>query len=104
MTRVRTSPFYPQSNGKLERWLKSLEKRMHSLTSLTVEDAWRLIESYVDRYNTVRLRSAIAYVTPRVCREMIAVLPNRDRHEAHLPELLRSPANCPSSNPIRSGP
>jgi putative transposase len=24
MTHVRTSPFYPQSNGKLGRWLKSL--------------------------------------------------------------------------------
>jgi putative transposase len=24
MTHVRTSPFYPQSNGKLERWHKSL--------------------------------------------------------------------------------
>ena len=38
---------------------------MRSLTSLTVEDAWRLIESSVDRYNTVRLRSAIAHVTPQ---------------------------------------
>src|SRR6266567_4965404 len=25
MTHVRTSPFYPQSNGKLERWHKSLK-------------------------------------------------------------------------------
>ena len=25
MTHVRTSPFYPQSNGKIERWHKSLK-------------------------------------------------------------------------------
>ena len=25
MTHVRTSPYYPQSNGKLERWHKSLK-------------------------------------------------------------------------------
>jgi len=25
MTHVRTSPFYPQSNGKLERWHQSLK-------------------------------------------------------------------------------
>ena len=26
MTHVRTSPFYPQSNGKIERWHKSLKR------------------------------------------------------------------------------
>jgi transposase InsO family protein len=26
MTRVRTSQFYPQSNGKIERWHKSLKQ------------------------------------------------------------------------------
>jgi putative transposase len=25
MTHVRTSPYYPQSNGKIERWHKSLK-------------------------------------------------------------------------------
>ena len=28
-------------------------------------DAWRLIERYVEYYNTVRLHSAIGYVTPQ---------------------------------------
>jgi len=66
MTHVRTSPFYPQSNGKLERWHKSLKTEcIRPLTPLTVEDARRLIQSYVDRYNTVRLHSAIGYVTPQ---------------------------------------
>jgi putative transposase len=66
MTHVRTSPFYPQSNGKLERWYKSLKSEcIRRLTPLTVEDARRLIQSYVDRYNRVRLHSAIGYVTPQ---------------------------------------
>ena len=65
MTHVRTSPFYPQSNGKLERWHKSLKSEcIRPLTPLTLEDARRLIQSYVDHYNTVRLHSAIGYVTP----------------------------------------
>jgi putative transposase len=65
MTHVRTSPFYPQSNGKLERWHKSLKAEcIRPLTPLTVSDARRLIQNYVDRYNTVRLHSAIGYVTP----------------------------------------
>ena len=29
MTHVRTSPYYPQSNGKIERWHKSLKRRVH---------------------------------------------------------------------------
>ena len=66
MTHVRTSPFYPQSNGKLERWHKSLKTEcIRPLTPLTVEDARRLIQTYVDHYNTVRLHSAIGYVTPQ---------------------------------------
>ena len=33
-------------------------------TPLTKEDARQLIEKYVDHYNTVRLHSAIGFVTP----------------------------------------
>ena len=66
MTHVRTSPFYPQSNGKIERWHKSLKQEcIRPLTPLTLEDARRLIHLYVDHYNTVRLHSALGYVTPQ---------------------------------------
>ncbi len=66
MTHVRTSPFYSQSNGKIERWHKSLKREcIRPLTRLTLEDARRLIQSYVDHYNTARLHSAIGYVSPQ---------------------------------------
>jgi putative transposase len=66
MPHVRTSPYYPQSNGKLERWHKSLKSEcIRPGTPLSLEDAKRLIQQYVDRYNNVRLHSAIGYVTPR---------------------------------------
>ena len=32
---------------------------------MTLEDARRLIQRYVDHYNTVRLNSAIGFVTPQ---------------------------------------
>jgi putative transposase len=65
MTHVRTSPYYPQSNGKIERWHKSLKSEcIRPGTPLSQEDAKRLIQQYVDRYNNVRLHSAIGYVTP----------------------------------------
>ena len=65
MTHVRTSPSYPQSNGKIERWHKSVKGEcLRPGTPLSPEDARRLIGQYVDHYNTVRLHSAIGYVTP----------------------------------------
>ena len=43
MTHVRTSPYYPQSNGKIERWHKSLKGEcIRPGTPLTPEDARRL--------------------------------------------------------------
>ena len=66
MTHVRTSPNYPQSNGKLERWHKSLKSEcIRPGTPLSVEDAKRLIQQYVDGYNKVRLHSAVGYVTAK---------------------------------------
>ena len=65
MTRVRTSPYDPQSNGKIERWHKLLKGEcIRPGTPLSPEDARRLIGQYVDHYNTVRLHSAIGFVTP----------------------------------------
>ena len=68
MTHVRTSPYYPQSNGKLERWHKSLKSEcIRPGTPLTPEDARRLIQQYVDHYNTVRLHSAIGLLRRPTC-------------------------------------
>jgi putative transposase len=65
MTHVRTSPYYPQSNGKIERWHKSLKHEcIRPTTPLTLEDAQRVVRKFVAVYNTQRLHSAIGYVTP----------------------------------------
>ncbi|MEN8131468.1 MAG: IS3 family transposase [Pseudomonadota bacterium] len=66
MTHVRTSPFYPQSNGKLERWHKSLKSEcIRPRTPVSLVDAQRLVSAYVNEYNNERLHSAIGYITPR---------------------------------------
>ena len=65
MTHVRTSPYYPQSNGKIERWFKTLKGGcIRVKTPLSLEDARRLVAEFVTYYNTVGLHSAIGYVTP----------------------------------------
>lgn len=66
MTHVRTSPFYPQSNGKLERFHKSIKSEcIRPKCAQTREEAQRNIEQYVEYYNDERLHSAIGYVTPK---------------------------------------
>jgi putative transposase len=66
MTHVTTSPYYPQSNGKIERWHQTLKHEcIRPGTPLTLDDARRLLAGYVDRYNTKRLHSSIGYVTPQ---------------------------------------
>ena len=66
MTHVRTSPYYPQSNGKIERWHKSLKGEcIRPGTPLSLEDARRLVGGYVEHYNNVRLNSATGYITPK---------------------------------------
>jgi len=65
MTHVRTSPYYPQSNGKLERFHKTIKGEcIRVKVPLSLDDARRLVAAYVEHYNHGRLHSAIGYVTP----------------------------------------
>lgn len=65
MTHVRTSPYYPQSNGKLERWHGSIKRECIRPAAIdSLDDARRRVAQYVEHYNHTRLHSAIGYVTP----------------------------------------
>jgi transposase InsO family protein len=82
MTHVKTSPYYPQSNGKIERWHRSLKSEcIRPGVPLSLADARRLVENYVRHYNEVRLHSAIGYVTPadKLAGRDPAILAERDR-------------------------
>ncbi len=66
MTHVRTSPYYPQSNGKIESWHKTVKREcIRPLTPLCMEDSRRIVADFVHEYNTLRLHSGISYVTPQ---------------------------------------
>lgn len=66
MDHVKTSPFYPQSNGKLERFHGTLKaEAIRPKTPLSVENAREVVGTFVEEYNSRRLHSALGYVTPR---------------------------------------
>jgi transposase InsO family protein len=65
MQHVRTSPYYPQSNGKLERWHQTLKQlAIRPKTPLSLGDARTVVADFVAYYNNLRLHSAIGYITP----------------------------------------
>ena len=65
MTHVRTSPYYPQSNGKFERFNKTLKvTTIRPKSPATLEEAKRLVAAFVEHYNSKRLHSAIGFVAP----------------------------------------
>ena len=81
MTHVRTSPYYPQSNGKIERWHGSLKQEcIRPSVPLSLREARDTIRRFVDHYNGCRLHSALGYVTPwdRLQEQQEAIFAERD--------------------------
>ena len=65
MTHVKTSPYYPQSNGKLERFHRTIKHdALRRFDPSDPEQARQVIARFVEHYNEVRLHSALGYVTP----------------------------------------
>lgn len=65
-THVRTSPHYPQSNGKLERFYGTLkQEEIRRKSYLSLKDARNHIAVYIQYYNNERLHSALFYLSPR---------------------------------------
>jgi putative transposase len=118
MTHVRTSPYYPQSNGKIERFHKTLKSEcIRPQTPLSLDDARRLVDRYVRHYNTVRLHSAIGYLTPadKLAGREADIFAQRDRKLAEArekrgqrragiePATVPVPAGIPLYQPASSG-
>ena len=78
---VRTSPYYPKSNDKLERWHKTLKQTCIRPTARqTADEARRQVAMFVDEYNERRLHSAIGYVKPadKLAGRDAAIIAQRD--------------------------
>jgi len=97
MTHVKTSPYYPQSNGKLERYHKTIKSTCIRVnTPLSLSDAQRLVTDFVDRYNNTRLHSAIGYITPadKLHGRAETILAQRDAKLASARETRKAMRNA----------
>jgi putative transposase len=79
---VLCSPHYPQSNGKLERFHRTLkEQAIRPKTPLSLEDAKRICRDFIEHYNSLRLHSALGFVTPldRLQNRHLQIFTDRDK-------------------------
>lgn len=92
MTHVRISPGYPQSNGKIERWHKTLKGDALRVTPpSSLEEARSVVARFVEHYNGVRLHSALGYVAPNdfLAGKAVAIWASRDQKLADAREMRR---------------
>jgi len=62
---IRTSIAYPQSNGKIERYHRTIHEECLMRKSLIdLDDARKQITKFIEYYNTKRLHSSLFYLTP----------------------------------------
>ena len=63
---IKTSIAYPQSNGKIERFHRSINSEcLTSHSMIDLEDARKQVDLYIKYYNTKRLHSSLFYITPK---------------------------------------
>jgi len=100
ITHRRTRFYYPQSNGKIERFYQTCKNESVRKNSyLSLDDLKSQIDKYVYHYNHFRLHSSLGYVTPWdmlqerqeaifTARKEKLVRARENRKEQHQTELL----------------
>jgi len=62
---IRTSVAYPQSNGKIERYHRTINQEcLRTKSLINLDDAREQVGEFVEFYNTIRLHSSLFYLTP----------------------------------------
>lgn len=65
ITHRRTRFYYPQSNGKVERFMQTAKNEsVRRRTALDLDELSQQIAEFIEYYNTERLHSSLGYITP----------------------------------------
>ena len=64
MEHVRSAPYHPQTQGKIERWHQTLKNRILLENYCLPGDLEAQINAFVDHYNNQRYHEAIGNLTP----------------------------------------
>jgi putative transposase len=107
---IRSAPYHPQTNGKIERYQQSLKKQVNQLTYTFPGELDKAIMEFVDYYNYHRYHIALGNVTPadvlngkrkeilqRRKEMQIATISNRRNYNHGLKELATTTLAVPKS-------
>ncbi len=78
----RCTPHAPEQNGKMERWNQTVkDTTIRPNAPGALDEARRLVATFVAHYNSKRLHSAIGYITPadKLARRDTAIWAARDQ-------------------------
>jgi len=65
ITHRKTRYYYPQSNGKVERFYQTCKNEFVRRSSfLSLDDLQKQLAIYIENYNNKRLHSSLGYITP----------------------------------------
>jgi hypothetical protein len=115
MTHVRTSPYYPQSNGKLERFHATIKGEcIRPGVLLSLDDARRMVEGFIKHYGLLENRAGLVqgYVLKRTCPLAVSwcpgsaeTLPLADIYGFVVGAVskLSLAVNAPGTSPLRAG-
>jgi len=79
LTHVRTSPYYPQSNGKIGRWRRSLKTHcIRPGVPLNLQDARRLVSGFVE-HREPSLRDRLITPADKLAGKEEAIFAARDQ-------------------------